>query len=148
MECWWTQAVVYTVCQSGSDHCKCLFPHSTIESEPRRLLITTGGIFFLLADLNLQTRIIYRLVEHSSSPIPSNSLLFDEWYFYVFEASPMLLAIGIMNATHPGKVLSGPESELPRSALWQRCKCCASKRKVNGSEYVEIQDFGAERTAS
>ena len=89
----------------------------------------------------VQIRIIQRLIEHSKPPTPDNTLLYNESYFYVLEALPMLLAIGIMNVTHPGTVLKGPESDLPKSTLWRQCRCCAGKRKPSSSTYAEIEEL-------
>lgn len=75
-----------------------------------------GLLYALLACLALiTTRIIYRLVEFASGIQPeTNPIPFHEWYFYVFDALPMLIAFCVMNAVHPGRVLIGPESEFPR----------------------------------
>jgi hypothetical protein len=73
-------------------------------------------LYALLATLGLiTTRIIYRLVEFAAGIDPnSNPLPFHEWYFYVFDAAPMLLALVIMNFAHPGRILVGPGSEFPK----------------------------------
>ena len=54
---------------------------------------------------------IYRLAEYSNgveSYAPEH-----EWLFYVFDAAPMLSALTLLNAFHPGRFLVGPESEFP-----------------------------------
>jgi hypothetical protein len=70
-------------------------------------------LYALLGTLALiTTRIIYRLVEFSAGLDPdSNPLPFHEWYFYVFDAAPMFLALVLMNLVHPGRILVGPDSE-------------------------------------
>ncbi|KAI8958806.1 hypothetical protein F5Y11DRAFT_351113 [Daldinia sp. FL1419] len=68
----------------------------------------------IAADEPRKIRIIFRLVEFSSgSTGVSNPLLTNEPYFYVLEATPMMLAILGFNMIHPGKVLVGPDSEMP-----------------------------------
>jgi len=88
-----------------------------------------------LTYLSIQIRIIYRLAEFSRGNGPSNPLPYHESYFYIFEAVPMMLAIAILNITHPGTAPRGPDSELPPSQL---CKCCCIKRKAKKSGHVEI----------
>ncbi len=70
-------------------------------------------------------RTIYRMVEHFSNPILSKELeaqplslspvIRYEWYFYVFDASLVLIAVAAWNAVHPGRLL--PED--PRKYLAQ-----------------------------
>ncbi len=73
-------------------------------------------LYALLGTLALiTTRIIYRLVEFAAGLDPnSNPLPYHEWYFYVFDAAPMFLALVIMNLVHPGRILVGPDSEFPK----------------------------------
>jgi hypothetical protein len=54
-------------------------------------------------------------VEFSAGIDPnSNPLPFHEWYFYVFDATPMLFALTLMNLVHPGRILVGTGSEFPK----------------------------------
>jgi len=73
-------------------------------------------LYALLGTLALiTTRIIYRLCEFSAGTDPNkNPLPFHEWYFYVFDATPMFFALVLMNLVHPGRILVGPESEFPK----------------------------------
>lgn len=41
-------------------------------------------------------------------------MLFNEAYVYCLDATPMFLALLLLSAMHPGRVLVGPESEFPR----------------------------------
>lgn len=41
----------------------------------------------------------------------------------------MFLAIVALNITHPGTVLQGPDSEIPRSRIFR--KCCTGRKKEN-----------------
>ncbi|MCJ1485727.1 hypothetical protein MMC06_005902 [Schaereria dolodes] len=102
----------------------------------RRLLFTLYGSLALIS-----VRIFFRLIEFSAGNGSNNPLPFHEAYFYVFDAVPMFFALVAMNITHPGRVLVGPDSELPKS----RCCCCCGGRKRKGSEgkngtYVEMDD--------
>ncbi|KAJ9156525.1 RTA1 domain-containing protein [Pleurostoma richardsiae] len=68
----------------------------------------------LYASLALITvRIIFRLIEFSRGDDVSNPILTHEAYFYLLEATPMFFAILSFNITHPGRVLVGPEAEMP-----------------------------------
>ena len=56
-------------------------------------------------------RIIFRLVEYSDgleSTIPSH-----EAYQYCLDSLPMLLALVLLNVVHPGRLMSGKESDMP-----------------------------------
>lgn len=66
----------------------------------------------------ISVRIIYRLVQYSGgveSTIPTH-----EAYFYCFEALPMVIAVWIMNVTHPGRTLVGANSEFPKKTRAQK----------------------------
>jgi tRNA pseudouridine-54 N-methylase len=41
-------------------------------------------------------------------------MLFNEAFVYTLDATPMFLAILVLSAMHPGRVLLGPDSEFPR----------------------------------
>lgn len=70
-------------------------------------------LYSLYAGLVLITvRIIFRLIEYSSGV--DSGLVKVEAPFYVLEALPMFVAIGIFTIWHPGKVLVGPDSEFPK----------------------------------
>ena len=58
-------------------------------------------------------RIVYRLVEFSPGAGMDNPLLTSEMYPFMLDAFPMLVALVLLNAMHPGFVLRGPESEFP-----------------------------------
>jgi hypothetical protein len=81
--------------------------HMTSFNSPinaRRLLYL---LYFVLALIVFRN--IYRLIEFSSgiySPITEH-----EWFAYVFDAVPMLLALVAFNVLHPGRILRGPNSD-------------------------------------
>lgn len=41
----------------------------------------------------------------------------------------MFFAIAIMNVAHPGKVLQGPESDMPQNIILRKLKCCGGRNK-------------------
>jgi hypothetical protein len=61
--------------------------------------------------------------------------LTHEFYAYVFDALPMILAPLLLNIVHPGIVLRGPESEFPhlsrkeKKMLKQEKKAAKQQRK-------------------
>ncbi|KAM5440968.1 hypothetical protein MferCBS31731_004107 [Microsporum ferrugineum] len=86
--------------------------------------------------LFITVRIIYRLVEFSSGHTASNPIPHHEWYMYVFDAVPMLAAIGVWNIVHPGKILRGPDAKMPSSGLRKLfccacCTCCGQRKHAN-----------------
>jgi hypothetical protein len=87
-------------------------------------------------------RIVFRFVEFGGGVSASNPILANEGYQLGLDAFPMLIALLIMNAVHPGKVLVGPGSSFPRT--WPR----RLKGKLrNGSEYQGMDTSSVELTA-
>jgi hypothetical protein len=80
-------------------------------------------LYTLYAGLGLITlRIIYRMIEYSTgirSPLATS-----EAAFYVLDAVPMFIAMGLLSIYHPGRVLIGPDSEFPKK----------EKKKKNGKK--------------
>lgn len=84
--------------------------------------------------LAITVRIIYRLIEYSRGFGKDNPIPYHEAYFYVLECVPMLIAIGTWNVAHPGSLLQGPDSELPRSWLSRKlCCCCRGRERGRGA---------------
>jgi hypothetical protein len=106
-----------------------------------------GLLYALLACLALiTTRIIYRLVEFASGIQPdTNPIPYHEWYFYVFDALPMLVAFYLMNVVHPGRVLVGPESEFPRLSRKEKKAAKAEKKEGKMREREEKRAVKEER---
>jgi hypothetical protein len=68
----------------------------------------------LVALFLIAFRIAFRIAEFARGEDPvSNPLPFHEVYQYVFDAAPMMLALGVLLVVHPGKLLQGPGSEFP-----------------------------------
>lgn len=51
----------------------------------------------------------------------SSAISTHEYYFYIFEVAPAVLAISIMNALHPGRIMIGEEK---MESLWSVITCC------------------------
>ncbi|KND88821.1 hypothetical protein TOPH_06534, partial [Tolypocladium ophioglossoides CBS 100239] len=105
-------------------------------------------------------RIIYRLVEFSPGTGSDNPILTHEIYPFLLDAFPMLLALVLLNACHPGLVLRGPHGEFPRlsraekKALKQqkqderRRRREDKKRGRKDSEYMLTEDLRRVTTGS
>lgn len=61
-----------------------------------------------------QMRIIYRVIEFTPGVSESNPILAHEAYPFGLDATPMALALILLNLLHPGMVLRGPDSEFPK----------------------------------
>ncbi|SCN68108.1 related to RTA1-involved in 7-aminocholesterol resistance [Fusarium fujikuroi] len=61
----------------------------------------------------ISVRIIYRLIEFSGGMGQDNALVTHEVYFYILEAAPMFLALLAFNVVHPGRIMTGPNSDMP-----------------------------------
>ncbi|KAK4150640.1 hypothetical protein C8A00DRAFT_46028 [Chaetomidium leptoderma] len=87
-------------------------------------------------------RIVFRFIKFSGGVSASNHILANEAYQLALDALPMLVAIIIINAMHPGKVLKGPESSFP--GIWpQRWKLksrSGSESQGLDSSSVELND--------
>jgi hypothetical protein len=81
----------------------------------RSVMIWKWLTYTLYAVLGLITiRIIFRLVEFSAGIDESaNALIGTEGYALGLDAVPMMLALSLLAAVHPGVVLRGPGSEFP-----------------------------------
>ena len=103
-------------------------------------------LYTLYASLTLvSVRIIYRLVQYSSGFLSTIPL--HEAYFYCFEALPMALALLLMNITHPGRSLVGPESEFPTKTREEkkeekRQKKEAKKAKKEQKKWGKTEESG------
>ncbi|CAM1511944.1 Fc.00g094570.m01.CDS01 [Cosmosporella sp. VM-42] len=90
---------------------------------PWGILLCT--LYFSLAAITV--RIVYRLIEFSGGMGQDNDLTTHEAYFYILEAVPMFFAIMAFNLVHPGRIMTGPESEMP--GLFSTLKAKFSRRK-------------------
>ena len=85
----------------------------------------TTLLYIVYATLTLITvRIIFRLIEYAEgfeSRIPEH-----EEYQYVFDTSPMFIALVLFNIVHPGRVMAGKEADFPSR----------KERKAAGKDHV------------
>ncbi|KAJ5928203.1 hypothetical protein N7466_007159 [Penicillium verhagenii] len=79
-------------------------------SFPWRWLFYT--IYFALTMITI--RIVFRLVQYAQGYSTTNPILLHEVYEYVFDASPMFLALFAVNCFHPGRVLQGEGSKFKK----------------------------------
>ncbi|CAF9916732.1 MAG: hypothetical protein HETSPECPRED_002994 [Heterodermia speciosa] len=61
--------------------------------------------------LAITVRIIFRLVEYAKGF--KTTIPLHEAYQYALDSLPMLLALLLLNAFHPGRLMPGPESDFP-----------------------------------
>jgi hypothetical protein len=93
---------------------------------------------------NGKTRIVYRLVEFGPGVNAHNALLIHEEYPLGLDATPILIALVLLNIMHPGFVLRGPESEFPKlsrkekKALKEEKKQAKKARKAGAQEVEEL----------
>ena len=88
----------------------------------------------------ISVRIVFRLVEFSGGLDIDNKLPYDEKLFYAFEAVPMLLAVGVWNVVHPGGIMGGERSKLPKSWISRMVCQCRRREKVGkkGGNHVRL----------
>ncbi|KAF7558761.1 hypothetical protein G7046_g5398 [Stylonectria norvegica] len=103
--------------------------------------ILLSALYLSLALISI--RIVYRLVEFSGGLGQDNALTTHEAYFYILEAVPMFLALLTFNVVHPGRIMTGPNSEMP--GLFATLKSKVS-RKSKGSQLLKGSDSEVELT--
>lgn len=74
----------------------------------RGMLYTLYVILFLIS-----FRLFYRIAEFGGGVTPSNPIPFHEIYGYMLDALPMGTCLLILALMHPGRLLRGPNSDLP-----------------------------------
>ncbi|KAH1361219.1 hypothetical protein KXW65_005122 [Aspergillus fumigatus] len=79
-------------------------------------------------------RIIFRLCQYARGTDPTNPVLTQEAYEYVLDATPMFLALLILNVIHPGRVLQGPDSEFPRVSRKEKKRIKREKKEAKRAE--------------
>ncbi|KAG7151644.1 lipid transporter atnI like protein [Verticillium longisporum] len=80
-----------------------------------RMRLVKSLFWALLAVLVfIMIRIVFRLYEFKPGSDFNSEILTNEYYALGLDALPMLLGLLLLNAVHPGWVLRGPDSELPR----------------------------------
>ncbi|KAF7959940.1 hypothetical protein EAE96_001543 [Botrytis aclada] len=75
-------------------------------------------------------QIFFSLARFSTGDKTSSALSIHEFYFYIFEIVPAVLAISIINVLHPGRIMTGEEKmKSLRSILAYCLPCCRSRSK-------------------
>lgn len=82
----------------------------------------------------MQLRIFYRLAEFGGGVSPSNPIPFHEAYSYALDAFPMMICLLILSIMHPGRMLFGPDSELPKKSRAEKKAEKARKKAEKASK--------------
>jgi hypothetical protein len=88
----------------------------------------------------ITVRIIYRIAEYAGGIKPSNPVPFHEAYSYALDAFPMMTALLLLAIFHPGRVLVGPESQLP-----SRKERRAEKKGIKALKQEQREQLKAEK---
>ncbi|RDW57700.1 hypothetical protein BP5796_12501 [Coleophoma crateriformis] len=105
----------------------------------------TKLIYVLYASLALITyRIIFRIVEFSAGAKSSihRAINNHEWYVYVFDEAPMLLALVVFLIYHPGRALKGPGSEFPKLTKEQKVARKEEKKRIKDERKIQQSGRG------
>ncbi|KAM0403994.1 hypothetical protein ACHAQC_001614 [Fusarium culmorum] len=87
------------------------------------------------------TRIVYRLVEFGPGVNAHNTLLIHEGYPLGLDATPILIALVLLNIMHPGFVLRGPESEFPKSSRKEKKALKEQKKQAKKDRKAGVQQL-------
>ncbi|KAF5707465.1 phospholipid-translocating ATPase [Fusarium globosum] len=83
-------------------------------------------------------RIVYRLIEFGPGVNEHNQLLIHEEYPLGLDATPILIALVLLNIMHPGFVLRGPDSEFPKLSRKER-KAIKQQKKMEKKQAKEAK---------
>lgn len=87
------------------------------------------AIYFALTMISV--RIIFRLCQYARGYYETNPVLTTESYEYVLDATPMFLALLVLNVFHPGHILRGPRSDFPRRTRAEKKEIRRQKKEQN-----------------
>ncbi|KAF4826517.1 putative lipid transporter atnI [Colletotrichum tropicale] len=82
-------------------------------------------------------RIIFRLVEFGPGADIENPILTNENYAFGLDALPMVLALVLLNAVHPGIVLRGENGEFPRLSRKEKKQMKREKKEAKKAARAE-----------
>ncbi|KAM3086915.1 hypothetical protein ACMFMG_001035 [Clarireedia jacksonii] len=117
--------------------------HATLRRQDGQGLFTPKSAYGLLyaiyaVILLITVRIIFRLVEYSSglhSSIPNH-----EAFQYCLDSVPMFFALVVLNIFHPGKIMSGPASDIPnRKTRKNKAFCTKGQLIENRVSEADVQ---------
>ncbi|KAF4496485.1 phospholipid-translocating ATPase [Fusarium agapanthi] len=83
-------------------------------------------------------RIVYRLIEFGPGVNEHNQLLIHEEYPLGLDATPILIALVLLNIMHPGFVLRGPDSEFPKLSRKEK-KAIKQQKKMEKKRAKEAK---------
>ncbi|KAF5555185.1 phospholipid-translocating ATPase [Fusarium mexicanum] len=83
-------------------------------------------------------RIVYRLIEFGPGVNEHNQLLSHEGYPLGLDATPILIALVLLNIMHPGFVLRGSDSEFPKLSRKEK-KAIKQQRKMEKKQAKEAR---------
>lgn len=99
----------------------------------KRLLISLYVVMVLVIIRN-----IYRLVEFSTGV--DSVILKHEWYGYVWDATPMFLALLVLNIIYPGKILQGPRADFKQED--KAIKMAKKEKKAEKKRQKQERKYG------
>ena len=86
-------------------------------------------------------RNLYRLVEFSAGA--ESSITKHEYYTFIFDSAPMLLAFLVFNIFHPGRFLHGPRANFSQENRERK----AAKKEIKEQRKAAKQDLKTEKRA-
>lgn len=81
---------------------------------------------------------MYRLIEFGPGVNEHNQLLIHEEYPLGLDATPILIALVLLNIMHPGFVLRGPDSEFPKLSRKEK-KAIKQQKKMEKKQAKEAK---------
>ncbi|KAF5634482.1 phospholipid-translocating ATPase [Fusarium tjaetaba] len=97
------------------------------------LILTMLAVLILIV-----IRIIYRLIEFGPGVNEHNQLLIHEEYPLGLDATPIMIALVLLNIMHPGFVLRGPDSEFPKLSRKEK-KAIKQQKKMEKKQAKEAK---------
>ncbi|KAF4444687.1 phospholipid-translocating ATPase [Fusarium acutatum] len=97
------------------------------------LILTMLAVLILIV-----IRIVYRLIEFGPGVNEHNQLLIHEEYPLGLDATPILIALVLLNIMHPGFVLRGPNSEFPKLSRKEK-KAIKQQKKMEKKQAKEAK---------
>ncbi|ENH69058.1 Sphingoid long-chain base transporter RSB1 [Fusarium oxysporum f. sp. cubense race 1] len=97
------------------------------------LILTMLAVLILIV-----IRIVYRLIEFGPGVNEHNQLLIHEEYPLGLDATPILIALVLLNIMHPGFVLRGPDSEFPKLSRKEK-KALKQQKKMENKQAKEAK---------
>ncbi|KAM0329239.1 hypothetical protein ACHAQA_004541 [Verticillium albo-atrum] len=96
----------------------------------------------------IMIRIVFRLIEFKPGTDWDSDILTHEYYALALDATPMLLGLLLLNVVHPGWVLRGPESELPRTTRREKKRIKQEKKQAKTAAKLEAKEEKRQKKAA